>query len=373
MLKSDTSRNKHMLKGPLSEKGYDWWWHSFTAYNRETGEAKPFFIEFFVINPALGGGSPIYGQLPENKQNGVKPSYVMVKVGAWGKNATQLHGFYGIDELEISNKSLNVKVGDCALTETSTHGEILVTDAEEHPEYMCDNGHMKWDLIISKKIPYNVGYGASPFFRDLNSFEMFWHAEGMKTEYAGMIELDGETYDVIPSHSFGYADKNWGSNFTSPWVWISSCNMTSRVSGKKLDNSVFDVGGGCPVVFGKSLDRKLLICICYEGKEYEFSFARFLHGVHTDFDCYETECDIVWHIETHTPKAKAIIDCECPKGEMLLINYEAPNGLKRHNRLWNGGTGTGRIRLFDKVDGISVLVDDIDFKNAGCEYGEYNL
>lgn len=24
---------------------------------------------------------------------------------------------------------------------------------------------------------------------------------------------------------------------------------------------------------------------------------------------------------------------------MILINYESPNGHKRHTRLWNGGTG----------------------------------
>ena len=42
----------------------------------------------------------------------------------------------------------------------------------------------------------------------------------------------------------------------------------------------------------------------------------------------------------------------------------------RHNRLWNGGNGTGRIRLYKK-DGIyRMLVDDISVRNVGCEYGE---
>ena len=35
-------RNGYMLKGVLSRRGYDWWWHSFTAENQLTGEAKPF-------------------------------------------------------------------------------------------------------------------------------------------------------------------------------------------------------------------------------------------------------------------------------------------------------------------------------------------
>ena len=57
-----------MLKGPLAKKGYDWWWHSLTAYNKETGEAKPFFIEYFVCNPALAEEKPTLGQDPENKK-----------------------------------------------------------------------------------------------------------------------------------------------------------------------------------------------------------------------------------------------------------------------------------------------------------------
>lgn len=54
---------------------------------------------------------------------------------------------------------------------------------------------------------------------------------------------------------------------------------------------------------------------------------------------------------------------------MLLVNYEAPDGSKRHNRLWNGGNGIGTIRLFDP-DGK--LVDRIHAENIGCEYGEYD-
>ena len=86
MNKSDLKRDYFMLKGPLAKKGYDWWWHSLTAYNKKTGEPRPFFIEYFVCNPALAEEEPTLGQLPENKQAGKKPSYCMVKAGTWGKN-----------------------------------------------------------------------------------------------------------------------------------------------------------------------------------------------------------------------------------------------------------------------------------------------
>ena len=48
----DITRDAFMLRGPLAKKGYDWWWHSLTAENAETGEKKPFYIEFFTCNPA---------------------------------------------------------------------------------------------------------------------------------------------------------------------------------------------------------------------------------------------------------------------------------------------------------------------------------
>ena len=75
----DITRDACQLYGAQARQGYDWWWHSFTAHSEKTGEAKPFFIEFFVCNPYEGGSSPVFGQLPENKEKGIRPSYLMVK------------------------------------------------------------------------------------------------------------------------------------------------------------------------------------------------------------------------------------------------------------------------------------------------------
>lgn len=79
----DITRNAFMLHGPLAHHGYDWWWHNFTARDEETGEEKPFFIEFFVCNPALAEKKPVFGQLKENREAGKLPSYLMVKAGCW--------------------------------------------------------------------------------------------------------------------------------------------------------------------------------------------------------------------------------------------------------------------------------------------------
>ena len=148
---------------------------------------------------------------------------------------------------------------------------------------MCDAGHIKWNLKIKKDISFHVGYGASKFFRDINSFEMFWHAEGMKSYFEGEIEFNGKKYVVKPETCYGYADKNWGGDFTSPWVWLSSNNLVSKKTGKQLKNSAFEIGGGRPKIFFYALERKLLGQFYYEGKNYEFNFSKFWTGSQTKF------------------------------------------------------------------------------------------
>lgn len=57
---------------------------------------------------------------------------------------------------------------------------------------------------------------------------------------------------------------------------------------------------------------------------------------------------------------------------MLFVNYEAPDGQKRYSRLWNGGTGTGVVKLYQKQKNTLFLIDEIKATHVGCEYGEYD-
>ena len=371
----DLSRNGFMLDGMFADDGYDWWWHSFTAINDKTGEEKGFFVEYFTCNPELGGKKPVFGQLPENKKSNKKPSYFMVKAGCWGDDAVQLHRFFGWKEVKLKGSApFCIEAGDCFASDTSIRGSVNVTEAEseEHPEYMSDSGSMEWNLHVNKKIAFNVGYGASKLFRDLKAFEMYWHAEGMKTGFSGHVTLNGERYTVSEHNCYGYSDKNWGENFTSPWIWLSSNCLTSNITGKKLENSVFDIGGGKPKAFGIEFDRKLLGALYYEGREFEFNFSKFWTFPGTKFKCEETEDEIIWHVNMDNASSLIRTRFRCKKKDMLLANYESPDGKKRHNRLWNGGTGEGRILLYKKVgDNRLKLIDDISVTHLGCEYGEY--
>ncbi|MDD7416891.1 MAG: tocopherol cyclase family protein [Treponemataceae bacterium] len=372
--KKDPSRNECMLRGNFRKQGYDWWWHSFTGINEKTGEEKPFFIEFFLCNPALAKDEPVFGQLPENKEKGIKPSYLMVKAGTWGEPHFQLHRFFSWKDVEVHmNAPYSVKAHDCYCDDFETRGKIEISenDAKNHPEWMCESGSMEWDLKIDKQVAFNVGYGAGKLFRVIEAYEMYWHAEGMKSSYSGTVKMNGQNYIIKPETSYGYADKNWGRNFTSPWVWLSSCDLTSNITGKKLTDSVFDIGGGCPKVYFVALKRKLLSAFWYEGKPYEFNFSKFWTHTKTQFSSEETDSQIIWHVRQETTKAVMETEVTCEKKDMLLVKYESPDGMKRHNRLWNGGNGVGTVKLYEKKKGKLVLIDDISVKHIGCEYGEY--
>ena len=354
-----------MLTGKFARRGYDWWWHSFTAVNDETGEEVP----------SSGEKEAVCGQKAENKACGKKPSYLMVKAGCWGSDKVQLHRFIGWNDVRLHAKApYSVEAFDCFASDGELRGSINISkeDCESHPEWMCDAGSMEWSLKLEKKVAFNVGYGASGLFRALKAFEMYWHAEGMKTFVSGKITCNGKKYTVVPEKSYGYADKNWGCGFTSPWVWLSSWDLVSRVTEKRLENSVFDIGGGRPKVFGIALNRKLLSAFWYEGKCYEFNFSKFWTGTKTQFSYEETEKEIVWHVEQSNHNALMKTEMRCDKDKMLWVNYEDPDGIKRFTQLWNGGHGHGNVKLYRKRGKSLTLIDDIDVGHAGCEYGEFS-
>ena len=108
-----------MLYGPFSHQGYDWWWHSLTARNAQTGEEKPFFFEYYLCNPALAEEEPVFGQLEENRRAGKKPSYLMVKAGCWGEMHMQLHRFFAWKDVALQEDApYRTEAADCIAEET---------------------------------------------------------------------------------------------------------------------------------------------------------------------------------------------------------------------------------------------------------------
>ena len=86
----------------------------------------------------------------------------------------------------------------------------------------------------------------------------------------------------------------------------------------------------------------------------------------------ELDDEVVWHVRQENIHAAMETEVHCLKKDMLLINYEAPDGSRHHNRLWNGGNGWGTVKLYDREDGQLILTDEIEASHIGCEYGEYD-
>ena len=93
----------------------------------------------------------------------------------------------------------------------------------------------------------------------------------------------------------------------------------------------------------------------------------------TEFSFEEQEDLVIWHVRQENTHAVMETEVQCRKRDMLLVNYEAPDGSKRHNRLWNGGNGWGTVKLFEKEKDRLILIDEIEATHIGCEYGEYDV
>lgn len=359
MKRKEQRKNLYKLTGNFAKNGYDWWWHSFTAIDEETKEEKAFYVEYFIINPKISPDKYVLG-------TDGKPSYLMVNCGTWCKSKAQLHRFYNLNDVKINKKKLEIMGEDFLLTEDHIKGKVNITHPEE--KELCDAGHMEWDIHLEKQIEYDVGYGTSPLFCSLKAFDMYWHAQGIKTLMDGYVIYNDHKYIISKDTCYGYSDKNWGRDFTSPWIWLSSWDLTSRISGRRLEKSAFEIGGGRPRAFGITFKNKLLIDFVYEGKKYEFNFSKFWTFSKVNFDCQETEDRIIWDVTSKKFDYVLKAHIECNKEDMLLINYEAPDGERKFHRLFNGGNGQGTIELYKKRK----LIDSLSTGHVGCEYGKYH-
>lgn len=365
------NKNAYKLTGKRKKNGYDWWWHSFTAKNEKTGDLKPFFIEYYVINPHLWDCKIILGQKKDNKKQNKKPVYAMIKAGSWGKEKAQINNFYNIPDFFASNKNLECKIGDNLLSETYLKGSVFVSknESKNNPELMSDAGSMKWNLKINKKLNFDVGYGTSALFNSLHIFEMYWHVQGMLCELSGKVEFNGQKYIVEPKKSYGYQDKNWGKDYTNPWIWLNCNNFFSKKKNKKVPASLV-VGGGCPKIAGIALKRKILTAFFYDNQFYEFNFSKFWKYSKQSFKTYEDDNFFYWNIVSKNRKIILDIKFKCRKDYLLKINYENPQGKKNHNNLLNGGNAEGFVKIYKNTKNKE-LIDELEGNFGGCEYGEY--
>lgn len=382
MNKSDLDRNAFMLRGAHAKRGYMRWWHSFSGVQPKTGEMRTFFVEYFVINPELGGEQPILGQHPYYKKRGIKPSYVMVKAGAFPAGSAptdpsrevsfsgkQLHGFYPVSSLKVAKNPLVMQTEDCFYSENHIYGFVDVTREEaRHRSFMSDAGYMEWDLEVHKAVACHTGFIANAFFTALNALNSFWHGEGIRTFYRGTVTLDGVLYQVSPESCYGYADKHWGRSYNHPWLQLSSCRLNSERTGRELKHSALAIDGCCPKFLCFPLKRRLMIQLTYTGEDFEYHFAKPGSFSRCKWKMKETNKRYIWHIMAQNKDSIIRISGSCRKDRMLPLQYEAPDGTKSSLPLLGGDAGFGTIQLFRRTPAGKQLIDTLAFDNGLFEY-----
>lgn len=358
-----------MLCGTLAKRGYMRWWHSFTGISSETGIHRVFFIEFFIINPSLGREEPVLGQLPRNKRKKIKPSYVMIKAGAFGNGedmpARQLHAFYPVGALKVAQSPMVLQVGDSFYREDRLSGSVEVThDQARRRSYMCDEGYMDWDLQVHKSIACQTGRLASPLSCALKTLDTFWHGEGIKASYQGTVTLDGECYEVTPQTSYGYADKHWGRSLPASWFTLASCRLISEKTGRSLRDSAIAIDICRPRFLIFPMKKKLLVQLTYEGEDYEFHMSGMRSR--SKWKTKQTAKRLGWQIVTHNRDHVLKLSGYCMKDKMLPLNYEGPDGLRPEGCLWGGGEGTGTLLLYRCTPEGTELIDTLRIENMLC-------
>ena len=144
-------------------KGYRNWKFSFTGYHKVTGEPKSFFIEYFIVNPSKKNPKIILGQTDaerlfnSNSKGTIKPSYAMIKAGAFGDGSKQIQNYYSTADVFINKKQHIIQIKDSHISDASLFGYAAVSSfvAASHPEYLSDSGSMSWILKFDKQVSFN--------------------------------------------------------------------------------------------------------------------------------------------------------------------------------------------------------------------------
>lgn len=373
MNRSDLDRNAYMLRGSFARRGYVRWYHSFKGTAPATGKTRTFFVEYLIMNPALGASQPILGQHPYFKKRGMKPSYIMVKAGVFpdenGEDGRQLNAFYPMTSLKVTRSPFVLQAEDCFYSENRIAGFVDISEEEaRRRSLMTDAGVMEWDLEVHKAVACHAGFIANPFFTAIGALTSFWHGEGIRSFFRGTVSLDGVVYEVTPDQSWGYADKHWGRRSNSPLLRLACGHLTSGRTGRELKHSALAVDGCCPRFLCFPLRRRLLIQLTYMGEDFEFHFARPGTLSRCKWKVKETNKRFIWRITAQNRDAVIRLNLSCSKEQIMALTYENPDGSLPAVPLFGGGAGSGTLEIYRRQAKTVQLIDTLSIKDALCEY-----
>ncbi|MBR4372948.1 MAG: hypothetical protein IKP49_01120 [Treponema sp.] len=385
--KKINSFEQYLLKGGLRSEGFERWRYSFCANSKSTGAEKRFFIELYLVNPAvspnvvviaqksrvamgasdaaaqraLTSGMSGYDSRFSGQEIVVKPSYLLVKAGVYGENGKQVNKFIPSSKFNFAKTTATLKTDSCLFSADMLIGVVEVTEGElrMNPEMLCNPGFIKWEL------KYENSVGSSSLF---GSGTNSWVPIGFKSKFVGNVVLDGEEYVVTPEKSFGYVDKSWGETLSNPYYHISTSRLTSIISGKGLESSYVSIEGE----FGKKKELNGVINI--EGKTFKVGGLLNGIGLKETHKCTQLPSadgeKLHWSVSLEKGEYVVDLDVYCKTSEMFVRDYEVPQGKRMLMKVLGGGTGNGEVRIFRKVGKNLELLEHANLYDTICELGE---
>lgn len=381
---------QYLLRGKLKSEGFERWRYSFKGFNKLSGSEKRFFIEMYLVNPSVSPNVAVIAQKSrvslnseydiqqalsgnsgyDNRYLGheviAKPSYLLVKVGVYGKNGKQMNKFIASSQLNYTKTTATFRVGDCIFTSNSLIGAVTVTaaDLRVKPELLCNEGSMDWELRYDCKQrckEQNVLFGTSTYS---------WVPLGLGVLFAGKVNLDGEEYIVEPEKSYGYIDKSWGQEFSNSYFQLSSSKLFSDITGKQLPSSFFSINGE----FGNK--KGLAGVICIGSNKYKLGgILGGVSGLKEKHDCIQVPANdgdekLHWTMSLEQGNTVVDLDIFCNASEMFVRDYEIPQGKKTVMKILGGGSGYGDIKIYKKIGRNLELIESARMNDVICEYGQ---
>ena len=155
----------------------------------------------------------------------------------------------------------------------------------------------------------------------------------------------------------------------SEWLRFCGNRMSSRLTGKKLENSAFTVRGRREKLLDRPIAQKFMAAFCYEGIGYEISFSKLFRCPRTKIEVIETEEAIFWNIRQGDRRTILITNIRCPKGKTFFAETGAWKKSGEPERYLRCREAQARVKLYQRDGEYCTLIDDVDIEGAKCEFG----
>ncbi len=374
--------NKYGFSTSKKKLGINYWRFFFNGLEKNSGSECLFYIEFEMLNPWTNPAEATLGFKPRvqikeedlqyalsgtaaardiKTEEIVEPSYVAVRVGKLCDSPKQLVQYMALNQIRFNVKPFEIHAENNIFTESELSGFVSVslTDKNQHSEYFCDCGSANWNLQYEVINEYEEG---------MDNGTDKWFPSGMRTAFTGIINFDGQDYIVDPTRCGGYIDRYWGKTFPEQWFHVSSCNLSSLISGKTLTDSTFAIHG----IFNDD------VCFLgnFEGAEILFAPNGPVKNFQTVWNCVESpeadeDGDRTIHWSVSISSKLWVIDIDIFSKIKYLYNkkMECPEGNRKVINILQSGTGYGEIKLYKKIKNDLEQIEFAQITKAFCEFG----